>query len=912
MGIDLAKARALFLQAVESRPAEEWDRFLDEACRGDAELRGQVRALLEAHWQAGSFLAQGLLAPTVSVRRSPPREGPGRVIGPYKLLEEIGEGGMGTVFMAEQAEPVRRKVALKVIKPGMDSRQVVARFEAERQALALMDHPNIARVLDAGATDEGRPYFVMELVKGVPITRYCDEKCLTPRERLELFVPVCLAVQHAHQKGVIHRDLKPSNVLVAPYDGKPVPKVIDFGVAKDTGQTLTEKTLFTGFGAVVGTPEYMSPEQAELNNQDVDTRSDVYSLGVLLYELLTGTTPLTRERVKDTALLEVLRLVREEEPPRPSTRLSTATDLASIAAARGLEPEKLSGLVRGELDWVVMKCLEKDRNRRYDSANGLALDLQRYLADELVLACPPSAGYRLRKLVRRNTAAFTTAALIAVVLVAATAVSAWLAVRAMDAEKLAEQRLGTEKEERGRAERAWAVAVANLKTTRRAIDQMLTRVADERLMYVPQMEEVRRELLEDALRFYRELERSNSDDPEIRLEVGLAYGRLGRVYFRLGRQAEADDCLRRSITLLNEPSARAALSPESRYTLVTVYTNLGWSLGKAGRTGEAEAARQEAVRRAEQLTADHPNVPEYRDLLARACIDLGNSRRAGDPAGAEALLRRAIGLSEGPGDSRHTRARAFQSLGELYGHFGRPREAESALRQARGLYAALVATQPKVWQHREQLGDVLLLLGRSLCAAGRVREAAGALREAVDLRARLLAQYASFAQNREDLVSAAAELVLVLTADGRTDEAGKVFERLRAEAPRGPRARADLAWLLATSPLPQVAAPSRAVELARQALGQVPSLDRARRALAAALLRTGDARAARGELKRLRTDEPLDGFLLAQAHARLADYDLARQAFDEAAARMDRQRPDDPELRRFRQAAEALLPPPAP
>ena len=336
-------------------------------------------------------------------------EQPGTVIGPYKLLQPIGEGGMGTVYMAEQTQPVRRTVALKLIKAGMDSRQVLARFGAERQALALMDHPNIAKVFDAGTTDTGRPYFVMELVKGIPITRFCDERRLTPRERLELVIPVCQAVQHAHQKGIIHRDLKPSNVLVALYDGKPVPKVIDFGVAKATGPRLTDQTLYTEFGAVVGTLEYMSPEQAELNQLDIDTRSDIYSLGVLLYELLTGSTPLDRKRLKQAAILEMLRVIREEESPRPSMRLSTTEELPSIAACRNIEPRKLSGLVRGELDWIVMKALEKDRNRRYETANGLAADLRRYLDDEPVQACPPSAWYRFGKFARRNRGALAIA-----------------------------------------------------------------------------------------------------------------------------------------------------------------------------------------------------------------------------------------------------------------------------------------------------------------------------------------------------------------------------------------------------------------------------------------------------------------------------------------------------------------------
>jgi WD40 repeat protein len=442
MPVESRSLKELFLAALAVAPPER-GAWLERECGQDVELRQRVELMLAAHDTPQSLLdrlapaagppegATGALAgPLAGPPSTPAGEKVGDLVaGRYKLLQQIGEGGMGTVWMAEQTEPIQRRVALKVVKEGMDSRQVLARFEAERQALALMEHPNIARVFDGGRTPSGRPYFVMELVKGQPITKYCDEKRLGVRERLDLFGEVCRAVQHAHQKGIIHRDLKPSNVLVAPYDGKPVVKVIDFGVAKATGQRLTDATLFTSFGAVVGTPEYMSPEQAETNNQDIDTRSDIYSLGVLLYELLTGSTPLTKKRVKEAALLEVLRVIREEEPPKPSTRLSSTEELPSVAAQRQTEPAKLTKLVRGELDWIVMKALEKDRNRRYETANGLAMDLQRYLTDEPVLACPASVGYRLRKFARRNKAVLVTTLVVAASLLLAVVVLALSAVR---------------------------------------------------------------------------------------------------------------------------------------------------------------------------------------------------------------------------------------------------------------------------------------------------------------------------------------------------------------------------------------------------------------------------------------------------------------------------------------------------
>ncbi|HEY7308011.1 MAG TPA: tetratricopeptide repeat protein [Gemmataceae bacterium] len=471
MPVDPQRVQAVFLAAVEAGNVTARAAVLDRECGADSELRQRVEALLKAHDEPDSFLDEQAadLSPTTDTTSSPgdsaeqsagerasvATERIGSHIGPYKLLEQIGEGGFGVVFMAEQTQPIRRKVALKILKPGMDTRQVIARFEAERQALALMDHPHIAHVFDGGETPTGRPYFVMELVKGVPITDFCDHNHMPIRERLGLFVHVCQAVQHAHQKGIIHRDLKPSNVLVTLHDGTPAPKVIDFGIAKATGQQLTEKTLFTNFAQMIGTPLYMSPEQAGMSGLDVDTRSDIYSLGVLLYELLTGTTPFDKEQLKALGFDELRRIIREEEPPRPSTRLSTLGQASTpIATRRQSDPKRLSQLFRGELDWIVMKSLEKDRSRRYETAGAFAADVQRYLHDEPVQACPPSRWYRLRKFARRNRVALTTAGIVALALILGTLVSTWQAFRAKEAEGLAEDRLEKEKSERERADNA--------------------------------------------------------------------------------------------------------------------------------------------------------------------------------------------------------------------------------------------------------------------------------------------------------------------------------------------------------------------------------------------------------------------------------------------------------------------------
>jgi len=461
----------LFNAALERSDPAERARFLDDACGADAALRERVERLLRAADEIGGFMAQpsrtpaGLSANQTVRAGNPLTEKPGDKIGRYKLLQQIGEGGCGVVYMAEQEEPVRRRVALKVIKLGMDTKQVIARFEAERQALALMDHPNIARVLDAGATDSGRPFFVMELVRGVKITEFCDENKLSTEDRLKLFIQVCQAIQHAHQKGVIHRDIKPSNILVTTIDGVALPKIIDFGIAKATNnQPLIDKTLFTAFEQFIGTPAYMSPEQAQMSGVDIDTRSDIYSLGVLLYELLTGSPPFDQKVLLAAGLDEMRRTIREKEPPKPSTRLTQELVAADVrrrtsgqTESSASSPRRLQELIhhiRGDLDWIAMKCLEKNRARRYETANALAMDIRRHLDNEPVVARPPSRWYEFQKTVRRHKFGFAAATALVLVLVFGVVISTWQAVRATKAEKLANDRLAEVAAERDAKERA--------------------------------------------------------------------------------------------------------------------------------------------------------------------------------------------------------------------------------------------------------------------------------------------------------------------------------------------------------------------------------------------------------------------------------------------------------------------------
>lgn len=745
----MMREEQIFHEALE-QAAEQRAAFLAAACGADLELRQRVEVLLQAQANPGSFLqspAPGIgNAPTSSPSSD---EMTGTQIGPYKLLQQIGEGGMGTVYMAEQTQPVQRKVALKVIKAGMDSRQIIARFEAERQALAMMDHVNIARVLDAGATDAGRPYFVMELVHGVPITKYCDDNRLTPRERLELFVPVCQAIQHAHQKGVIHRDIKPSNVMITLYDGKPVPKVIDFGVAKATEQKLTERTLFTQYGTMVGTLEYMSPEQAEMSALGVDTRSDIYSLGVLLYELLTGNTPLRHKRMKEAAFAEILRLIKEEEPPRPSTRLSDPEEaLASISAQRHTEPAKLSKLMRGELDWIVMKTLEKDRNRRYETANGLAMDVQRYLHDETVQACPPSAGYRLRKFVRRYKGPVLATSFILLCLIGGIIGTTLGLVEAKLQERIAV-------DERDRALKAETQANANFRQAREAVDDMYTQVAEKWLAQQPHLEVVQREFLQKALRFYEQFAKEAGSDAATRFERARAYRRVAEIQFRLGARAQAEPAGHRAIDLLEKLSEEFPAVPEYRQELGNTLQNWGALLASAGRNSEREKVIRRALAIQEKLVADFPRVPDYRNDLGR-----GKSR-----------------------------------LGELLGSLRQSSEAAKAYRSALAIQNPLVGEFPSNPEYRYELADSYFLLGNTLRSMGQSQESQKALGQAATILEKLATDSPNVPEYRNVLAGVYNSLAYLFPSNEAEQWVGKAIilqEKLAADFPGHTDYRYDL------------------------------------------------------------------------------------------------------------------------
>ncbi|MCW1887334.1 serine/threonine-protein kinase [Luteolibacter flavescens] len=702
-------------------------------------------------------------------------EKPGDMVGRYRLIALLGEGGFGEVWSAEQTEPIRREIALKLIKRGMDSREIIARFGAESQALAMMDHPNIAAVLDAAACPDGLPYFAMELVRGEPLTAYCDARSLTVRERLELFIPVCQAVQHAHQKAILHRDLKPSNILVAEVDGRPVPKVIDFGIAKALGapnEAAPEGSLLrTRVGAVIGTLQYMSPEQAG-SVPDVDTRSDIYSLGAILYELLCGRTP---DEIDDaTAYDEVLRRIRTSEVVRPSHRMLDET----VAASRGGDLVRVRKSIRGDLDWIVLKALEKDRRRRYETANALALDLRRYLDQQPVTAVAPTWTYQFSKFARRNRGVLAAASVVVLTLIAATALSLWQAAEARKSRQQAEA-------SRVEAEVSRTLAEENFTRAREAVEQYLNSVTSHPLLKGEEFRTLRRELLETAVPYYDEMTRITTRDPVLRNDRSWALARIGSLYRDVGEREKAHDAMRQAAEITAELAEDFPENSEYRNNLVLRYNNLSVILREMDRRAEAVDLQRQSMEVAEALARDFPESEAFRDSAISVTLGYGEAlSRAERIDEAEAVMLRAIAIREAkvaksPGSDQYRieLAQARTSLGYHLGNAERHAASEHQFREALVIQEALANANGRPFERRNELAATYHNFGFLLVLGGKKEEGLEYTKRSVELYRQLSNEARPNADSRHWLGLALHTLGDIYDRLDREQEADEAYQQ---------------------------------------------------------------------------------------------------------------------------------------
>jgi len=870
--LDPIRVEEIFAQAVSRPTQQECAAWLDAACGADAELRARVEQLLAAHGNDANFL------PLPASTAEPPVESAGLKIGRYQLLEQIGEGGFGVVFMAEQTAPVRRRVALKIIKLGMDTKQVVARFEAERQALAMMDHENIARVFDAGATETGRPYFVMELVRGVPITTYCDDNKLATRERLKLFIQVCSAVQHAHQKGIIHRDLKPSNVLVTMHDDRAVPKVIDFGVAKAMQGRLTDHTLFTEFRQMIGTPAYMSPEQAQMSGLDIDTRSDIYSLGVLLYELLTGTTPFDTKQLHAASFDQLQRLICDTEPPRPSTRLGTlaADRQLTTAGARGTDARRLTQSIRGDLDWIVMKCLEKDRNRRYETANALCRDVERYLADEAVHARPPSQAYRAAKFVRRNKKAALAAGAIMAALMIGLTIALLALVQARREATRADREASNARTHAARSEQVAAFLGDMLEGAGPAVARgrdaaLLTEILDKTAERIANLK----------------------DQPLVEAELRHT---IGKVYSALGEYTKAEPMQGGAVRLLTK--ALGTDHPKVASAL-TAWSN---SLWEAGQEADAEQVARDALA-LHRKTSGSQNL-EVAALLHTLGFQLTNRGRLTE---GEHLLREELHIRQKLlGDADVAVASSWEFLAANLWRQGKLVEAEDSCRRA-------IAIQRQAFGDvHPELANALGTLSTILQLQGRLPEAEDVRRQTLQVRRKIHPDYHFAVIHDFDFLND------LLLAQAKQSEAEANFREMLGilskaveSNPNKPDTINLLAWKLTTCPFTRLRDPTRAVALAHRAVAAAPQNGNFWNTLGVAQCQAHDFHGALASLDRsmeLRAGgDPDDWFALAMAYWQLGEKQKAHEWYEKAAEWTDKNKPHIEQIRRFRAEAAQLL-----